>query len=219
MRKKTPEEAYSYANTAAPIRRRAMEVALTFDDGPDLQWTPRVLDILAHYQMKATFFCVGQMVKYYPKVLERMASEGHVIGNHSWDHPYFTKIPLTAVAEQIERTSEQIESVVGLWPRLVRPPYGAVNEDVIWTIGAAGNEIILWDVDSWDWKGLSGPQVARNILGHVSSGSVVLQHCAGGTKDTLKGSGDALPYVIEVLNEQNYTFATISEMFHLSAYR
>jgi len=86
-------------------------------------------------------------------------------------------------------------------------------------IGAAGNEIILWDVDSWDWKGLSGPQVARNILGHVSSGSVVLQHCAGGTKDTLKGTVDALPYIIEVLSEQNYTFATFSEMFHLSAYR
>ncbi|MFP3393344.1 polysaccharide deacetylase family protein [Brevibacillus sp. SIMBA_040] len=219
MRQKAQEEAYSYPNTAAPIRRRAKEVALTFDDGPDLKWTPHVLDVLAHYQIKATFFCVGQMVKYYPKMLERIVSEGHIIGNHSWDHPYFTKIPLTAVAEQIERTTEQIESVVGLRTRLVRPPYGAVNEDVIRTIDAAGDEIILWDVDSWDWKGLSGPQVARNILGHVRAGSIVLQHCACGTKDTLKGSVEALPYVIEVLSEKKYVFATISEMFHLETYR
>ena len=219
MKQEEQRQKYSYANTAAPIRRRPKEVALTFDDGPDHLWTPRVLDILAHYQLKATFMCVGQMVKYNPSVLERMVAEGHTIGNHSWDHPYFTKIPLSAVQEQVERTTEQIEAVVGLKPRLVRPPYGAVNEDVIRTLGEAGNEIVLWDVDSWDWKGLSGPQVARNILGHVTPGSVVLQHCAGSLGDTLKGSVEALPYVIEVLQEQKYTFSTIPEMFHLSAYR
>ncbi|MGG1658320.1 polysaccharide deacetylase family protein [Brevibacillus sp. NRS-1366] len=219
MKREEQRQTYSYVNTAAPIRRKPKEVALTFDDGPDLLWTPRVLDVLAHYQIKATFMCVGQMVKYNPNMLVRMVEEGHIIGNHSWDHPYFTKIPLSAVQEQVERTTKQIEAVVGLKPRLVRPPYGAVNEDVIRTLGAAGYEIVLWDVDSWDWRGLSGPQVARNILGHVSPGSVVLQHCAGSSGETLKGSVEALPYVIEVLSEKKYTFSTISEMFHLPAYR
>ncbi|WP_244297344.1 polysaccharide deacetylase family protein [Brevibacillus antibioticus] len=195
------------------------EIALTFDDGPDQLWTPRVLDIFAHYQVKATFFCVGQMVKYNPKILERIVKEGHVVGNHSWDHPDFTKIPLLAVHEQVERTSDQIEKVVGVRPRMVRPPYGAVNEEVIQLFAASDYEMILWDIDSWDWKGLTGPQVASNILGHVTPGAVVLQHSAGGTKDTLKGSVDALPYVIEVLREQKYTFSTVSDMFQLAAYR
>nr|WP_254613210.1 polysaccharide deacetylase family protein [Brevibacillus sp. HB1.2] len=197
---------------------QSKEIALTFDDGPDQLWTPRVLDILAPYQVKATFFCVGQMVKYYPKILERIVREGHIVGNHSWDHPDFTKIPLLAVQEQVERTSDQIEKVVGVSPRIVRPPYGAVNEEVIQLLAARDYEMILWDIDSWDWKGLTGPQVARNILGHVTPGAVVLQHSAGGTKDTLKGSVDALPYVIEVLSEQKYTFSTVSAMFQLTAY-
>ncbi|MCM3080473.1 polysaccharide deacetylase family protein [Brevibacillus invocatus] len=207
-----------YSTTEAPIRRKPKEVALTFDDGPDHLWTPRVLDILAQYRVKATFMCVGQMAKYNPKILERIASEGHVIGNHSWDHPYFTKIALSAVLDQVERTTEQIDKIIGLKPRLVRPPYGATNEDVNRILKAGGHEIILWDVDSWDWKGLAGPQVARNVLGHVGPGSVVLQHCAGTVDDTLKGTVEALPYIIEVLCEQKYAFTTISEMFQLEAY-
>jgi len=201
-----------------PIRNECKEVALTFDDGPDQVWTPRVLDILDHYQIKATFMCVGRMTTYYPNVLERIAAAGHVIGNHSWDHPYFTKIALSAVLEQVEQTTEQIEKIIGLRPRLVRPPYGATNEELNRILKEGGYEVVLWDVDSWDWKGLSGPQVARNILGYVRPGSVVLQHCAGSIDDTLKGTVEALPYIIEVLSEKKYAFTTVSEMHKIEAY-
>jgi peptidoglycan/xylan/chitin deacetylase (PgdA/CDA1 family) len=124
---------------------------------------------------------------------------------------------LSDVVAQVERTRTEIDRVTGVKTRFFRPPYGDLNDEVVRKVTSLDHEILLWDIDSWDWKGLTGPQVAKNILAHVRDGSIVLQHCAGPT-ETVKGTLEALPYIIEVLRESGFTFSTVPQMLHLSAY-
>lgn len=200
-----------------PILRRPKEVALTFDDGPDHIWTPRILDVLDNYRVHATFMCVGKAVQRNPQILRRIKDEGHIIGNHTWDHPYLTQLPVSEVQTQVLRTTEEIIRVAGVKTRLFRPPYGDLNDEVVRKIASLDHEVLLWDIDSWDWKGLTGPQVAKNILGHVRDRSIVLQHCSG-PAETVQGTLEALPYIIEVLRERGFTFSTIPQLLHLQAY-
>ncbi|WP_245534014.1 polysaccharide deacetylase family protein [Effusibacillus pohliae] len=198
---------------------RRNEIALTFDDGPDDVWTPRVLSVLAHYDVKATFMCVGRRIADHPQVLRRIYREGHVVGNHSWNHPNLTKIPISQVGEQVERTANEIHRLVGVRPHLFRPPYGALNEPVIREIIALGNKIILWNVDSLDWARLTAAQVTANILAHAGPGSIVLEHSAGGRGESLEDTVRALPRVIETLREEGYRFVTVPELLGIPAYR
>lgn len=102
-------------------------LALTFDDGPDESWTDQVLDILKAYGVFATFFCIGEQVQAHTGVLRRMREEGHVVANHTWSHPRLTQISNEDLADEIERTSDVIESAINLRPRLFRPPYGDLD--------------------------------------------------------------------------------------------
>jgi peptidoglycan/xylan/chitin deacetylase (PgdA/CDA1 family) len=194
------------------------EVALTFDDGPDDIWTPRVLDVLRRYGVPATFMCVGRRVQQYPQILQRLVREGHVVGNHSWNHPNLTKIPLAEARLQITRTTDEINRVAGVRPRLVRPPYGALNEELIREMIRLNYKIILWNVDSLDWAKLTAPQVAANILAHTRPGSIVLQHSAGGVGENLEDTVQAIPYVVETLRAGGYTFVTIPRLLNMPAY-
>jgi peptidoglycan/xylan/chitin deacetylase (PgdA/CDA1 family) len=200
-----------------PRNRRT--VALSFDDGPDDLWTPRILSVLSEYSVHATFCCVGQRIQQNPQVLERMVREGHIIANHTWSHPNFTKVSLDVVRTEVERTNDEIRRVAGVTPRFLRPPYGALNQAVIERVRAMTMKILLWDVDSLDWSGLSGPQVAANVLSHTEPGSIILLHSAGGRGESLEDTVDALPYIIEVLRRENYTFATVPELLNQPAYR
>ncbi|GMA64376.1 polysaccharide deacetylase family protein [Alicyclobacillus fastidiosus] len=139
-------------------------IALTFDDGPDLQYTPEILEILDAYGVQSSFFCIGSQVQKFPNVLRRMVRDGHVVANHSWDHPYLTKESKSSVRMQLEQTSDIIEETVGLRPRLFRPPYGDINETLSTQVHSLGYDIVLWDVDSVDWSGISGPSILSNVL-------------------------------------------------------
>lgn len=194
------------------------EVSLTFDDGPDDVWTPRILSVLANYDVKATFMCVGRRIEQYPNVLRRMYREGHVIGNHSWNHPNLTKIPISEVRDQIERTAGVIDRLIGVRPRLFRPPYGALNEDVIREIRSLNYKIILWNVDSLDWAKLTASQVTANILAHAAPGSIILEHSAGGRGESLEDTVRALPRVIERLREEGFSFVTVPHLLDIPAY-
>ncbi|CRK82258.1 polysaccharide deacetylase family protein [Neobacillus massiliamazoniensis] len=199
-----------------PTNRRL--VSLTFDDGPDNVWTPQVLDVLNRYNIKGTFMCVGQRIQQNPQVLTRIIREGHVVGNHSWSHPNFTKIPLNEVRGQIEGTANEVNRLTGMRPVLFRPPYGALNLDVIREIMSLRDKIIFWNVDSLDWDGLTGPQVAANILAHAGPGSIILQHCAGGRGESLLDTIQALPYVIQTLRQEGYNFVTVPQLLNIRPY-
>lgn len=195
------------------------EVALTFDDGPDDVWTPMVLDGLRELGVKATFFCVGQRIQKNPQVFRRIVTEGHSVGNHSWDHPNFTKIPVSAVREQIERTDQEMFRLAGIRSAMVRPPYGALNADVIHEIIRLKKKIIFWNVDSLDWAGLTARQVAANILSHVTPGAIILQHSAGGAGESLQDTVNSLPYVVHTLRREGYTFHTVPRLVNIPAVR
>ncbi|WP_245590502.1 polysaccharide deacetylase family protein [Aneurinibacillus terranovensis] len=195
------------------------EIALTFDDGPDDTWTPLVLDVLRKHNVKATFMCVGKRAAANPQVLRRMFQEKHIIGNHSWDHPNLTKIPIKEVINQIKRCEDEIHRIIGVRTRFLRPPYGALNEEIIREAIKLNYRIIYWDVDSLDWDGLTARQVAHNILYNIRPGAIVLQHSAGGRGESLEDTVRALPVVIETLRREGYRLVTITELLKISPYK
>jgi peptidoglycan/xylan/chitin deacetylase (PgdA/CDA1 family) len=194
------------------------QVALTFDDGPDDVWTPQILNVLRQLNVKGTFMCVGHRIQQNPHVLQRMVSEGHVVGNHTWSHPNLTKIPINEVKDQIERTANEIHRIARVKPILFRPPYGALNVNVIREIISLRDKIIYWDVDSLDWAGLTSRQVEANILAHARPGAIILQHSAGGRGESLHDTVAELPYVVHTLRQEGYQFVTVPQLINIKPY-
>ncbi|MEU6785524.1 polysaccharide deacetylase family protein [Nonomuraea angiospora] len=183
--------------------RRVKCVALTFDDGPG-PYTDTLLAYLAAYHAQATFFVVGGNVVTYPRVLRRTAAAGHEIGNHTWSHPDLTRLSPARVRAQLGRTDQAIEAVTGVVPRLVRPPYGAFNATVR---RQTGRPMVLWSVDTLDWRYRNSATVARRALRAVRPGSVILFH------DIHPTTVRAIPRVLRKLTERGYRFVTVSELF------
>ncbi|WP_344951483.1 polysaccharide deacetylase family protein [Sphaerisporangium flaviroseum] len=181
-------------------------VALTFDDGP-FDYTGKVLDMLAEHHAKATFFVVGHMVNAQTGfTLRRMVSEGHELGNHSWDHPTLTALSHEALRGQLERTQEVVRAVTGTTMRLMRPPYGATDGKVAEETARAGLAQIMWDLDTLDWRDRDSALVARRASA-APPGSVVLMH------DIHKSTVEAVPRLLRELDAKGYTFVTVSELY------
>lgn len=191
------------------------EVALTFDDAPDNLFTPQILDILKQEGVKATFFVVGNRVEAYPDIMRRMVNEGHVIGNHSYNHSNLPKLSDAEFRKQILRTDRLIESFTGYKPTFVRPPYGNINENQILWLASQHKVVVNWNVDSLDWKGLSSEQVLTNVLAHVHPGSIILQHSGGGVGEDLSGTVQALPEIIRKLRNDGVELVTIPRLLNL----
>jgi len=192
------------------------QVALTFDDGPDRHFTLQVLDILKQEQVSATFFVVGNLARKYPDVLARMDREGHVIGNHSYNHPQLTKIPIAQVDKQLQKTNSIIHQAIHKTPILFRPPYGSIDSKLEDHIGKKGFKIIQWSVDTVDWKGPSSQQIVHTVKKNTRPGGIILQHSAGG--EQLQQSVDALPEIIRHFKSQGYEFVTVDQLLHVPAY-
>jgi peptidoglycan/xylan/chitin deacetylase (PgdA/CDA1 family) len=186
-------------------------IAMTFDDGPSATLTPKLLDILAAHRIKATFFVIGENVVQHPEVVARAAREGHEIGNHSWSHPNFGKMSEDGVRGQLQRTDEAIKGATGARPTLLRPPYGSITaRQKRWIHDEFGYQIILWDVDPYDWK-RPGPSVVRNrILKETQPGSIVLSH------DIHPGTIEAMPSTFDALAAKGFRFVTVSELIHMA---
>ncbi|WP_126428559.1 polysaccharide deacetylase family protein [Brevibacillus marinus] len=191
------------------------QVALTFDDGPDLVYTPRVLDVLKKHKVKATFFLIGNRAAAHPEIVKRIVREGHELGNHSYTHPNLPKLKAEAFHGEVLRTQGVIAKHGGYRPRIIRPPYGEINEEQIKWLASQGFTMVNWNVDSLDWKGLSGDQVADNVLSNITTGAIVLQHSAGGMGEDLNGTIDALPKIIKKLKADGVSFVTVSQLLNL----
>jgi peptidoglycan/xylan/chitin deacetylase (PgdA/CDA1 family) len=147
---------------------------LTFDDGPGAD-TDSLLDVLAAHRAKATFFLVGERVAGNRGVIERLVRDGHELGNHSWDHPDLRTLPLRAVSEQLQRTSEAIEAAGGVRPGVFRPPYGFTSVPIEELAETLGMRTMLWDVDTADW-GRPGVESIAGAIASAPPGAVVLLH-------------------------------------------
>lgn len=180
-------------------------VALTFDDGPNPATTPQALETLAKYGVKATFFVLGKNVSGNEDLVKRIKSEGHVVGNHSWSHPILSQLSLDEAKKQITDTEEILTKVLGTSSKLMRPPYGAITDDIRNSLDLS---FIMWDVDSLDWKSKNEAAILTEIQHQVANGSIVLMH------DIHSPTVNALPRVIEYLKNQGYTFVTIPEMLN-----
>jgi polysaccharide deacetylase family sporulation protein PdaB len=193
------------------------KVALTFDDAPDSQYTPQVLDILKKYQVKATFFLVGRQAEKHPNMAKRIAREGHIIGNHSYNHALFTKLTDEQFVTQITRTQKVIKATIGYAPKLIRPPYGEITETQLLWASSHHYNVVNWSVDSIDWKQLSEQQVSSNILSNTKAGSIILQHSGGGPNQNLSGTVGALPTIIETLRSRGYQLVTLPDLLKITA--
>ncbi|HBF36611.1 MAG TPA: polysaccharide deacetylase family protein [Firmicutes bacterium] len=194
-------------------------VALTFDDAPDSLFAPVMLDIFSRYNIKVTFFCLGNCVHQNSDMLKQIAREGHIIGNHTYDHVDLSKLPPNQVRDQIQRTADEIYRAIGLKTALFRPPFGFLSDESAQVIISMGYKIIMWNVDSYDWMGLTGPGITGRVNANVSPGSIVLMHnaCSGSTESGT-GTTQSLPFIIETLKASGYTFVTIPALLNIPAY-
>jgi len=197
--------------------RTNKRVALTFDDVPDLKYTPQVLDILAKYKVRATFFVVGSRAAAYPSVVRRMQREGHMIGNHSYNHPVFSKLTQYQFQRQIMQTDAVLRPLIGYSPKFIRPPYGEILPKQIEWARRNGFAIVNWDVDSQDWRGIGSQLVIRNIRSTLQSGSIILQHAGG--SENLSGTVNALPRLIRLLQSKGYEIVPLPELLNRSVGR
>lgn len=225
----TPAKPTSPKRTAAKTTRAEPEVpgitfnsvhvdgpyiAMTFDDGPSATLTPKLLDLLAARHIKATFFVIGENVAEHSEIVARAAREGHEIGNHSWSHPNFGKMSDESVRRQLQQTDDAIKNATGKRPTLMRPPYGSITaREKRWIHDEFGYDIILWDVDPYDWK-RPGPAVVRNrIIKETRPGSIVLSH------DIHPGTIEAMPSTFDELEAKGFKFVTVSELIRMATPR
>ncbi|MTD59549.1 glycosyltransferase [Amycolatopsis sp. RM579] len=196
-------------------------IALTFDDGPDPEWTPQVLAVLARYQVLATFFETGAHVAQYPDLTRQVLAAGHEIGNHTTSHADLRGT--SAVRENLElhATDLAIADAAGVVPSLVRPPYSATPDsldDAEWQavqrIGADGKLVVLSDLDSQDWRTPGADEIVTNATPKDNHGAVVLFHDAGGDRAQTLAALEAL---IPTLRAQGWTFDTVSGSVGITA--
>ncbi len=178
-------------------------VALTFDDGPSRKCTPVLLDGLKERDVHATFFLMGKNIEGNEDIVKRMSDEGHLIGNHSYEHIQLTKAGPEAVCEAVEHTQKQIEAITGKRPEYIRPPYGDWNEELEEEIGMTP---VLWSADSLDWKLKDTGKILRRVLKDVKDGDIILLH------DIFSSSVEAALELIDILQKEGYVFVTADEL-------
>lgn len=178
-------------------------IALTFDDGPSDTLTPKLLDVLKERKTKATFFAVGSNISKYPDIGKRVVSEGHEIGNHSWSHSDLTKLNDQKINQEIDSTNQIIIQATGVAPKVFRPPYGSIN---IRVKNAVKMPLILWSVDTKDWRDRDSQVVAKRTVVNAKKGQIVLLH------DIHPTTVEATKLILDTLIKNGYYFVTVSEL-------
>ncbi|SFL67250.1 polysaccharide deacetylase family sporulation protein PdaB/delta-lactam-biosynthetic de-N-acetylase,TIGR02884 [Gracilibacillus orientalis] len=185
-------------------------MALTFDDGPEDTYTPEILEILKKKNVKATFFVLGERAKEYPEIVEQIHEEGHVIGNHTWDHPHLPELEEEQFIDNIQSASEEIEEIIGIKPNLFRPPFGEIEDHQLELLHNRGYKAVMWSADTKDWSGISAEEIVSTVMKEANPGVIVLQHNyhASGPFETV----EALPQMIDELRAEGYEFVTVPEI-------
>jgi peptidoglycan/xylan/chitin deacetylase (PgdA/CDA1 family) len=181
-------------------------LALTFDDGPHPYFTPALLTILKQFDVKATFFLVGDMAERHPELVKAEFQAGHSLGNHTYDHVNLTKIPTEDVATEIEACGDVIQAITKQRPHLFRPPGGDYDNHVSEAAEALGYTTVLWTDNAGDWISPGRKVIERKVLRRAYNGGVILMH--DGIQETI----DILPQLLTTLKKEGYEFVTVDQM-------
>ncbi|WP_332647068.1 polysaccharide deacetylase family protein [Lysinibacillus sp. 54212] len=195
----TGNKIYNKGISGVPKKR----VALTFDDGPHKSVTPQVLKLLKKYDAKATFFITGNRVQANKDILKAIYNDGHEIGNHTWDHAKLTSLSSKSVKTQITKTNNIIYATIGEYPTVFRPAYGSINK----TVQAQLNmPIILWTIDTLDWKHRNAKKTLQYVKSQATDGSIILLH------DIHQTTADSLESILQYLTKEGYELVTVTEI-------
>lgn len=202
---KTQNISYEYDFYNYDVKNKNTKyIALTFDDGPSYN-TNKVLDILDKYGIPATFFVLGKNIRENEDIIERMDNLGMEIGNHTFNHLLLTKKRKDKIKWEIETTNNMIFEITGKYPSLFRPSYGSFNKKIK---KVSNMPIIIWDVDTLDWKYHNSEKIVERVVNKVRDGDIILMH------DIYSASANALDNIIPMLRQMGYTFVTISDLFY-----
>jgi peptidoglycan/xylan/chitin deacetylase (PgdA/CDA1 family) len=204
-----PRGAFKVADTPRPPAGPGdAVVALTFDDGPHPDFTPKVLEILRRYNVRATFFMLGSQAEKYPDLVRQVLADGHSIGNHTYNHPHLPRLDDAAFSAQVDRTQEILTTITGQPPDCLRPPYGDSDAGTVARLAARNLTPVLWTQDSRDFEKPGVQAVVNNALTRLGNGSIILLHDAGGDRaQTLA----ALPTIIEQIKAKGYGFVQLCQ--------
>lgn len=189
-----------------PDPPKLKNIALTFDDGPHIGYTRKLLKIFEENNIKVTFFVVGKMVVKYPFLLEEIDKGGHEIGNHTYNHPFLTSISRESIVRELELGRNAIKKVTGKNVDLFRPPSGRYNDSVLEIAKARRFKTILWAVRSDDYGCKDGNIIKNTVLNSVKDGNIILMH------DGVDATLEALPSIIKTLKEREFQFKRVSEI-------
>jgi len=167
---------HAYGRSFIGLAPGSKQLALTYDDGPNDPDTLRLIDVLARHDVKATFFVLGKFVAQKPHIVRALASAGHVVGNHSWDHPRLIFASNAELRSQIGRTQKAIFDACGATPTVFRPPYGGRRPGTLSAVRKLGLEPVMWNVTCYDWKPTTADQVVARAQRQIRGGDVILMH-------------------------------------------
>ncbi len=207
--------AYAVYYNAAPrklpiysVERNDKKIAISFDCAWGAEKTQGLIDCMAEYNVKCTFFMTEFWAEKYPDFVLKIHEAGHEIGTHSATHSYMSKLSEEKITEELKTSSAAIERVTGEKVTLFRPPYGDYNDRLISTCEKLGYFSVQWSVDSLDWKEISASDISARIISKVSAGAIIL--CHNNAKNTL----DALPHIFADLQGRGYEFVPVGELIY-----
>jgi peptidoglycan/xylan/chitin deacetylase (PgdA/CDA1 family) len=186
------------------------EVALTFDDGPG-PYTPAVLSVLEHYHVRATFFVIGRMLRYFSEAAVREVQDGDVLGDHTENHPMLAHLSAHDQREELAEQIARLELIDAPRPTLFRPPYGSFNAATWRELRALHLLMVLWSVDTGDYTQPGVPVIVERALAGAHPGAIILMHDAGGTRTQTVA---ALPAIITGLHDRGYQLVTVPRLLH-----
>lgn len=198
-------------------------VALTFDDGPSAEWTPKILDELKRTDVKATFFMLGEHVLRYPEIAKRVVNEGHDVGNHTIHHTVLIFSGVEELEREIIGNEKIIRDATGKTTILFRPPKAWLTDKEKALIHKLGYQVVLWTLNSKDWVSFDDKYIVRYIMKHIQPGDIILFHDSGGVFGTEGGNREetvrTIPRLINVLRSKGYRFVTVSELLKMDKRR
>lgn len=179
------------------------KVAITFDDGPNADYTEMLLEGLKERGVKATFFLLGKEAEKYPEIVKDIYDEGHLIGTHSYEHVNLKNLSDSAAIEQVDKTNTVIHEITGEYPEYIRPPFGCWKCNLDYETRMIE---VLWDVDPLDWKTSNSDVIAKRVTSKVEENDIILLH------DASESSVVAAFKIIDELQDEGYVFVTVDEI-------